>query len=58
MAYVVKAGRDKPEDLNISIEEVVVERKRDDRPDYVRVKYTDKKSNEVVGHTRVVILAD
>lgn len=46
------------EELDVSIEEVAVENTRDSKPDYVRVRYTDKDRNEVVGHTRVFILAD
>ena len=46
------------EDLSISIDEIVVEKERDDQPDFVRVKYTNKARNKVLGHTRVIILAD
>ena len=58
MTNAAKTTRRGERDVSVSIEEVVVERKRDDKPDYVRVKYTDMKSNKVVGHTRVLILVD
>jgi hypothetical protein len=55
---VTRARAAKDQGVTAEIEEVVVEKTRDDKPDYVRVKYTDNRSHEVIGRTRVLILAD
>ncbi|HET6630869.1 MAG TPA: hypothetical protein VFG91_13940 [Woeseiaceae bacterium] len=58
MSHQSAQAKKEEKELEISIEEVVVEQTRDSKPDYVRVKYTDRDRKKVVGHTRVFILAD